>query len=183
MTSAGPCLSVSCCPPCLAKPAHPGLSSFHSPRCLFTGAVWSPKSLLPRSCVGEIFCLERGRLLTLNFPQLSPIKWPWVLGMYGLRASRHLSHLSPDTALIQAVSITAAGSSGHGKQAAVRCFRVSLMNSWGKRITLSVTGPGGECEHSCLDSLVSVNPLVLHKTVSGGVPLTRGGGGGDCGTR
>ena len=63
------CLSPAV-PHCLAKPAHPGLYNFHSPRCLFTGAVWSPKSLLRRSCVGEIFYLERGRLLTLNFLQL-----------------------------------------------------------------------------------------------------------------
>ena len=81
------------------------------------------------------------------------------------------------SALIQVMPITAAGSSGHGKQAAIRCFRVSLMNSWGKCITLSVAGSGRECEHSCRDSLVSVNPPVLHKTVSGGVPLTRGGRG------
>ena len=80
------------------------------------------------------------------------------------------------SALIQAVPITAAG----GKEAAVRCFRVGLTNTWGKRITLSVTGPGGECEHSCHDSLVSVNPLVLHKIVSGGVPEAHEG---DCGTR
>lgn len=37
---------------------------------------------------------------------------------------------------------------------------------------------GGECEHSCHDSLVSVNPLVLHKIVSGGVPETHREGGG-----
>ena len=170
MICAGPCLLSPAVPPCLAKPAHPGLSNSHSAGCLFPRAIWRPKSLWPRCCVGEIFCLERGRLLTLHFPQFYPIKRPWVLEMYGLRG--HPPDICLISALVQGVPIPAAG----GKQAAVRCFRVSLMNTWGKYITLSVTGPGGECEHSCHDSLISVNPLVLHKLVSGGVPETHGEG-------
>ena len=44
------------------------------------------------------------------------------------------------------------------------------MNHQGKHIPLSVTSPGGECEHSCDDSLVSVHPVILYKIMNVGVP-------------